>query len=446
MCVGVVAGATGSDRVAAGGPAWLVPGPQPIIAAMTEPPVAPSPVPFNPDRPLPGPPEPWHWAETPVDRGGPPFFMTEMIAAEPAFAQRCLARLAADGSAARLAGELRVAAANGAPVVVVGCGTSEHGALGVAEILGDAWRRAGLPGPGPVSVQAFEASLEPQAGGLCIAISHDGGTWATMRAVAAARATGARTSLITVSGRAPAAAGIDIVVETAERDQSYCHTIGYLSPLVAAAAVGAALTGEPIDGAAVRAVLGAGIAAAGGAVVDERADGAAARIAAALEDARTILVVGSGSDRPAARELVLKIEEGSWIPAAMRDLETFLHGHLPSTDGSTGLIVILTERRARAERIARTRRALEAAAVIGIQSAAILAEGVAAELPTELTRAGRIVVPEAPTLPSPVAALLSSATPLQLVAERLARARGTNPDPIRRDDPVYAGAAATAEA
>jgi len=48
-------------------------------------------------------------------------------------------------------------------------------------------------------------------------------------------------------------------------------------------------------------------------------------------------------------------------------------------------------------------------------------------------------------LPSPVAALLSSATPLQLITERLARVRGTNPDPIRRDDPVYAGAAARAE-
>ena len=412
---------------------------------MTEPSAAPAPVPFDPDRPLPGPPDPWGWAGKPVDRDGPPWFMTEMIAAEPAFAQRCLARLASDGSAARLAAELRTAAANGAPVVVVGCGTSEHGAQGVAEILADAWCQAGLPGPGPTSVQAFEAFLGPQAGGLCIAISHEGGTWATMQAVEAARATGARTALITVSGRAPGAVGIDVVLETVERDLSYCHTIGYLSPLLAAAAVGASLTREPIDGAAVRAVLGAGIAAAGGAVLDERADGAAAHIAAALGDSPTILVVGSGSDRPAARELALKIEEGAWIPAAMRDLETFLHGHLPSTDGSTGLIVILTERSGRAERIARTRRALEAAAVIGIRAAAILAEGVAAELPADLTPAGRIVVPEAPALPNPVAALLSSATPLQLVTERLARARGTNPDPIRRDDPVYAGAAAKAE-
>jgi hypothetical protein len=54
-----------------------------------------------------------------------------------------------------------------------------------------------------------------------------------------------------------------------------------------------------------------------------------------------------------------------------------------------------------------------------------------------------VVVPEAPDLPAPVAALLATATPLQLIVERLARLVGTNPDPIRRTDPRYAGAAAT---
>ncbi len=53
-------------------------------------------------------------------------------------------------------------------------------------------------------------------------------------------------------------------------------------------------------------------------------------------------------------------------------------------------------------------------------------------------------MPVTPGLPGPVAALLGTATPLQLLTERLARARGTNPDLIRRDDPVYAGAAEAA--
>ena len=391
---------------------------------------------FDPDRPLAGPPDPWQGAGQPVERGGPPWFMTEMIAAEPAFAARCLSRLAADGSAAGLAAELRRAAAAGVPVVVVGCGTSEHGAIGVAAILDDAWRTAGLPGPGPVPLQAFEAALEPRPG-LCIAISHDGGTWATSRALEAARAAGARTAIITVSARAPGAQGVDLVLETVERDQSYCHTIGYTSPLLAATAVGAALTGRPIDSAAVRGLMAAGI--------DSVATAAAEEIAAGLATTRPILTVGSGADRGPARELVLKLEEGTWIPAASRNLETFAHGHLPSTNASTGLVLILTERRARAERVARARQVLTAAGLIGIRVGAILSAGVAATIEGTLTPLGRITVPEAPDLPAPVAALLATATPLQLIVERLARIVGTNPDPIRRTDPRYAQAAAALE-
>ena len=398
---------------------------------------------FDPERPLPGPPEPWHWAERPVDRSGPPWFMTEMIAAEPALAARLVTRLVGagpEGGATRLAAALRESAAAGTTVTVVGCGTSEHGALGVAETLREAWQRAGLPGHGPVAAQAFEASLEPK-GGLCIGISHDGATWATTQALEAARAVGARTAIITVSGRAPGAQGVDIVVETVERDQGYCHTVGYLAPLVAGHAVGLILAGDlesgPADAAAIRALLSAG--------QSPEATAGAESIAAGLAGTRPILTVASGADRTAARELVLKLEEGTWIPAASRNLETFLHGHLPSTGQSTGLVLILTERRSRAQRIARARQALEAAAVIGLRVGAILSADVAAELDPGLTPIGRIVVPEAPDLPAPVAAVLGTAIPLQLVVERLARVVGTNPDPIRRDDPVYQEAASRAE-
>jgi hypothetical protein len=129
----------------------------------------------------------------------------------------------------------------------------------------------------------------------------------------------------------------------------------------------------------------------------------------------------------------------------MRDLETFLHGHLPATDASTGLVLILTDREGRIDRVARARQALAATAIIGVRAAAILARDLDGELPPELTPAGRLLVDEAPSLPSPVAALLGTATPLQLLTERISRARSTNPDPIRRDDPVYRAAADATE-
>ncbi|HUP54198.1 MAG TPA: hypothetical protein VM408_01720, partial [Methylomirabilota bacterium] len=106
---------------------------------------------------------------------------------------------------------------------------------------------------------------------------------------------------------------------------------------------------------------------------------------------------------------------------------------------------ILTDRDHRAERLERARGVLRAANVIGMETTAIVAADIAADLPTELTPAGRIVVPEAPGLPSPVAALLGTATPLQLLTERLARAKGVDPDAIHRDVDLYRQAADAAD-
>src|SRR6185436_4748632 len=100
----------------------------------------------DPTAPLPPAPDPWAGSDMPSHRDGPPFHMTEMIEAEPALAARVLRRLAApDSGAARLARAIRETATKGAPILVVGCGTSEHGALAVVEILREAMRNAELP-------------------------------------------------------------------------------------------------------------------------------------------------------------------------------------------------------------------------------------------------------------------------------------------------------------
>ena len=404
-----------------------------------------SPSTFDPTAVLPGPPDPWQSTSQPSRRAAPPFHMTDMIEAEPALAARILARQADPASAAgALASAIARAIKAGGPVVVTGCGTSEHAAQGVVEILRDAVRSTGLRGPGgiaarePLAEQALELSLDPPTSGLVIGVSHEGGTTATNAALAASRSAGARTALITVSDRSPGAAHANLVVETEELDQGWCHTVGYVSPLVAAVAVAAHLARRPVDEAlqaGVRDALQAGVDRAS--IAEAAADG--------LAGVRQVLVVGSGADRPAGRELALKIEEGTWIPATYRDLETFLHGHLAATDESTGLVLILTDRAGRDDRVERARGALRAAQVIGMKTAAIVAADIAAELPTELTPAGRIVVPEAPYIPSPIAALLSTATPLQLLTERLARARGVDPDAIHRDVAKYREAADAAD-
>jgi len=291
-----------------------------------------------------------------------------------------------------------------------------------------------------VAVQALEAALEaaqPGPGGLLIAISHEGATWATNRALEAARAGGSTTAVVTVSAASPAAALADVVVATDELDQSWCHTVGYVSPILAAAAVGAHLSGAPIDATAAAEALGHGL--------DPVANAGTTALAGSLAGVDRVIVVGSGTDRIAARELTLKLEEGAHLPAAMRDLETFLHGHLAGVDGRTGIVVILAERAGRGARIARALGVLRACRELGLPVGAILADVVAGAVDPALTAAGRIVAPDAPDLPGPVAALLATAVPLQLLTERLAIARDVDPDPIRRDQPRYLAAAAAAD-
>ncbi len=397
------------------------------------------------DAPLPDPPDPWAGSDMPSNREGPPYHMTEMIEAEPALAARLLRRLGDPSSgAARLAEAIRTTAARGRPILVTGCGTSEHAALGIVEILRGAMREAVLPwrlgdAGTPVAVQAFEGSLEDELGGdgsLVIGVSHEGGTWATNGSLERAKASGATTALVTASDRSPGAAIADIVVTTDEQDQSWCHTVGYLSPILVAAAVAGHLTGTHPDPEAARKVLGAGLEA--GAVA------ATERLAAELAGVDRLLVVASGADRPAARELVLKIEEGTHLAAAMRDLETLLHGHLAGIDDRTGIVLILTESDHATERGTRAAGVMRAVAELGCRSGAILAEAHLASVPEALTPAGRLVVPAASDLPRAVYSVLGSTTPLQLLTERIARQRGVNPDPIRRDDPAYLRAAEAA--
>jgi hypothetical protein len=61
-------------------------------------------------------------------------------------------------------------------------------------------------------------------------------------------------------------------------------------------------------------------------------------------------------------------------------------------------------------------------------------------VPEDETPAGRIVLPRVSRVRGAAASLLGSALALQLLAERLARARGVNPDTLGREDPAQAAA------
>ncbi len=361
--------------------------------------------------------DPDHFPEL---RERPPWVMQEMIESEPGLVPRIVAGAAAGGDPSALA----LLCKGAGPLAIVGCGTSEHASLGVAETL----REAGVEA---VSRQAFEAYLEPQHGGVVVGVSHEGGTWATARALEKARANGSATGLITARPESESTRHADAVLVTPDVDRSWCHTVGYISPLAAGYALAAAASGAQADAAAAGELVAAGAAS-----------GDAARAAAqALHGCSQLLIVGSGADRTTARELTLKIEEACHLPSAMRDLETLLHGHFPATDASTGVVLVLCDRRADAGRSARAKVALAACARIGIACAAITTHTDLADL----APAGVVPVPTADGLPATTAALLGAAVPLQLFTLELAHARNTNPDLIRREQEPYREAARVVE-
>ena len=126
----------------------------------------------------------------PPFRSRPPYVMSEMIAAEPAVAERLVRRLAKDPALDRVASEIRAAVDAGRPVVTTGCGTSEHAAMAIAMLVSDA---LDLPAGREVrSVQALETLRRPIGAGLLLAVSHEGGTHATNEAIRAAQRPGRR--------------------------------------------------------------------------------------------------------------------------------------------------------------------------------------------------------------------------------------------------------------
>jgi glutamine---fructose-6-phosphate transaminase (isomerizing) len=332
-------------------------------------------------------------------RSGPPWITEEMVAAEPALA-RALLDAPPDGLAA-FAGAVAEAWEAGLPVTVVGCGTSEHGAMAIAALI-DAALGGDWP-PAAVARQSLDAAERPQRGGVCLGISHDGGTRATTLALEAAAAAGATTALVTNVPDGASAGLAKIVLTTPVHDDSWCHTVAYTSSILVGAALARELGMVGVEGASAEALLRDMLAAP--------EDGAA------LGGSERVLCAGMGLDLITARELALKLAEGARLQTAALHLETLLHGHLAGEEAGTGLVLVDSDRGS--ARIAR--RADLAASAVG-------------EIGMPVVRLGG---PPATQLAEPVARLLGGAAALQTLTLALVRARQVNPDLIRREEEPY---------
>jgi glutamine---fructose-6-phosphate transaminase (isomerizing) len=321
-------------------------------------------------------------------RSGPPWVMEEMIQAQADLP----GQIAASDGAERLAARLRTAIGEGEPVLFTGCGTSEHAARAARAIVGEASPEATV-----VARDAFEARLDPPGRGLVVAISHEAGTAATIEAARGASTAGAQVVLVTARPEL-VPDGVE-PIGTPLLDRSWCHTVAYVSPLLLHAFF-----------------AGLSPQRAHELIAGQLADRAQRNDdARRLAGCRRLLAVGSGVDEISAAELALKVEEACHIPTTPLGTEKVLHGHLPAADGDTGLVLLGFDPDHRNER---DRRGADAAAAAGVL-----------DMPT--------VTLGAPDAASRAEALLAGAVALQVLTLELSHAAGTNPDLIRREEPLY---------
>jgi fructoselysine-6-P-deglycase FrlB-like protein len=301
----------------------------------------------------------------------------------------------------------------------------------VAELLTDSLRREGLAPARAEARQALDAALDPRAGGLCLAISHDGGTRATILALEAAHAAGARTALITACSDPSCASAADLVFVTPLHDDSWCHTLALTSAVLAGARLSGA-AGEQAAEAA-RGALESTLA--------RRADLAAA--AAHLRRSGRVVTAGLGIDQTLAGELALKIAEGARVATTAHHLETLLHGHLAGCDAAaTSLVLLALDPRPGARRDRRLAIAARAARAIGIPTVALARRSLLATLPGDVHGVAFEHSPAEPLL----SALLQGVVAVQLLTLGLVELAGTNPDLIRREERPYREAALLGDA
>lgn len=374
----------------------------------------------------------WHTEAFPELRSGPPWVMQGMIAAQPAVVEALLDSPPPGTAAAAQA--IAAALASNHPVIVAGCGTSEHAARGIAALVS-----AAVDPRHSVLVQArpaMSAALDP-APGVCLAVSHDGETRASILALLAARTAGAHTIAITNQPDATVARVAEHVLVTPRHDDSWCHTIAYTSALAAGAALAARLGSFAADPAAAGELLEHALKLTNAAAIADR-----------LADRRVVLCAGAQADHTTARELALKIAEGARLPTLALELETVLHGQLAGHEPADALILVAITDHPERERLARrAAHVARAAAAIGLPVAGLLSDAYDPMLAAELTPAGRLVVErgDPDRVDGRLAGLLAGAGALQLLTLELAHARHTNPDLIRREQAPYREAAHEAE-
>ena len=335
----------------------------------------------------------------PATRAGHPYHMHDAIYAQPG-----ALRLVGRGNEAVLAAAASTLS-NAAHVVLSGTGSSWHAALVGAHLLARAGR-LGARVRVAFGDDLADYGLSPESGTAVLGMTHRG-TRSVVDALAAARAAGAAT--IVVTGKGIDAVAADHVLRTVDREASDTHTVSYTASLGLVAMLAAAVGKDETLGRAVDALPDQVALLLGQESWEE--------IAAHFGRRRHYWFIGGGPNHATALEGALKLTEAACVPAAGLDAEQFLHGPWAAVDPDDLVVVIAPPGPSRS-------RCLAAARVAQNTGAAILALCADGDREVGALASETIVLPDVDELLTPIATVV----PLQLFAYHVALGRDRNPD------------------
>src|SRR6266581_4338969 len=313
-------------------------------------------------------------------------------------------------------------------VLLAGIGTSFHAAL-VGEYL------LRLAGAEAWALRSFEFVNYPRplyADDGIIIVSHRGsklqGSLAVQRAVKAGR------PAVGITGKNSKMQGADVIIETVEQDPSSTHSISYVGAMVRLSQVAVRL-GELTGNEKQAQRLKQGLAQLAALMEDilSRENEVRQIAQEAVAQSRRIYFVGAGPNAVTAPEGALKAKEAAYVTTEGFELEQAIHGPQVAFEQDDLLIPISVRGKAQA----RMADFLLAMSDIGSHIWLI------GESPTPETAAlfqhehwKRFPICDGVNLAEELTPLLT-VLPLQLLADFLATARGTNADSFRKDQEAY---------
>ncbi|HYA99507.1 MAG TPA: SIS domain-containing protein [Ktedonobacteraceae bacterium] len=313
-------------------------------------------------------------------------------------------------------------------IFIAGIGTSFHAAT-VGEYLlrfvgSDAW-----------AVRSFEfvhypRPLRPDDG--VIVVSHRGsklhGIGALQRAVESGVVT------IGITGKNSKMQGADVILETVEQDPSSTHSISYIGALVRLSQIAVKL-GELTGNEKQAQRLKQGLAQIPALMEDmlSREDEVRQIAQEAVMQSRRIYFVGAGPNAVTAPEGALKAKEAAYVTTEGFELEQAIHGPQVAFEVDD-LMIPISVKGAAQLRIADFLLALsEIGSLVWL-----IGEPPTPETAGLFSRPewSRFAVCDGVDLPEELTPVLT-VVPVQLMADFLATARGTNADSFRKDQEAY---------